>query len=324
MAFVTDDAVLDATFGDDADDNGVTANDACCVCGGGAPEQTTTTPTAEEETTTEAKKRDSIPCSGKKTDFGTECQCAANCHTCTVGLALEIINGQCSVCKNMRALFEGTCIETDVCEGTAVKGSVQGAGNFNRKCVVKNADGEDGGDPPVCRGKTTEGSSPQPCTCSANCHTCQGEVCSVCKNKHALFGGDCIDDAACEEVGGTVAGAGNFNRRCEGQITPKTTSTTPAPCPTDPLAHFKDARSNTRLKAAATYVLDDGKLASVDNAAGCAAKCIAYGRGSECKGFDLKARGGQLRCNLLESSSLLGTSVVASEKYDLYDRSTFC
>ena len=286
---------------------------------------------------TAATTRDSIPCSGKKTDFGTDCQCAANCHKCTVGSALEIIIGQCSVCKNKRSLFEGNCIASDFCKGSTIKGTVQGSGNFNRKCVVidasDNASEEEGDQPTVCNGKITEGSSPpQPCTCPSNCHTCQGNVCSKCKNKQALFGGQCIGTSACNEAGGEVKGTGNFNRQCKGgkESTTTTTTTTAtsttiteAPCPTDALDHFSSARVGVRLKAAASFMLK--KVGTVGSSADCAAQCIAYGaRLDECKAFELKARGGKLRCNLLTTSSTLGTSMVSSVKYDLYDRSNYC
>ena len=323
-ALLIDRSPSELTFDNDADDDGLTAKDACCVCGGGAAEDTTT---GEPITTA---KRDSIPCSGKKTDRGTECQCAANCHTCTVGSALQVVDGQCSVCKNTRSLFEGNCIESDVCEGTAIKGTVQGRGNFNRKCVVaEESDSKDETDDKetlVCAGKTTEGSSSQPCTCPINCHTCQGDVCLKCKNKQYNFDGQCISSSACNQVGGTTKGAGNFNRACEGgkQETTTTTTTTEAPCPTDALDHFNDVRAGIRLKGAGSFVLNNGKFASVDDAGDCAGKCIAYGTGSECKAFELKARGGQMRCNLLTSSSTLGTSIVSSAKYDLYNRANFC
>lgn len=303
---------------DDADADDVTADQACCTCGGGAPEppKTTVKPTT-------AAPRDSIPCSSKKTDIGTECVCDANCHTCTVGSKLEVIKGQCSKCKNSQALFAGNCVSTDACE--AEGGSVQGTGKFSRTCNIIEENDEDA-KVPVCKGKATEGSSPEPCTCPRNCHTCQGQVCLLCKNKQVLVGDQCVESSVCtDDNQGQVAGTGNFGRRCVGattaETTKPTTSTTTA-CPSDGLEHFDAARVEVRLKKAADFVFDDGKIPKVEDAGACADSCIKYG--NACKAFELKVRGGQLRCNLLRSSASLGTSIVASEKYDLYDRSRFC
>lgn len=328
------------TLDDDTDGGGVAANDACCACGRGSVVGVITT----RKPTTAAADRDSILCSGKKTNVGDDCLCAANCHTCTVGPALQVASGQCSVCKNARSLFAGNCIESNVCEGITIKGTVKGGGNFNRKCVLEGGlgdeqdgvkDGGGGEQPLVCVGKSTEGSPPQPCTCPTNCHTCRGNVCSKCKNMRALLNGQCIATAACNEAGGEVKGTGNFNRKCEGgevtqhttaaatpTPTPTTTTAAEVPCPTDSLDHFNGARVGVRLKAASSFVLH--KIATVGSGADCAAQCIAYGTRSECKAFELKARGGMLRCNLLTTSSTLGTSMVSSAKYDLYDRSNFC
>ena len=321
------------TFNDDADGDGLTANDACCACGGRGSAKIETVPI-----TTPAAivvPRDAIPCAGKKTDVGTQCQCGANCHTCTVGPTLEIIVGQCSVCKNKHSLFEGNCITGDFCKSSTIKGTVQGSGNFNRKCIVLQTSGDrDGGDDElnVCKGRFTDAPEPQPCTCPSNCHTCQSSVCLKCKNKQALSGGQCITTSACSGAGGTVRGAGNFNRKCILAGAKQTTAATPkrttaAPCPTDALKRFKNARVGVRLKGAAALASDlkaggDSKFPSVPSAGVCAAHCIAYG--SACKAFELKARGGQLRCNLMSSNSAFGTSVVTSAKFDLYERSHFC
>lgn len=334
------------TFSNDADVDGLTAKDACCTCGGGGGggsggAKTETTPVAPPATT--AVSRESIPCAGKKTDVGAKCQCGANCHTCTVGPDLEILVGKCSICKNARSLFEGNCITGDYCKGSVIKGAVQGNGQFNRKCVAfvtttdKDLNGG-GGDQPVCRGKFTDAliSEPQPCTCPSNCHTCKGAMCLKCKNKHALSGGQCITTSACGGAGGVVKGTGNFNRECNIASTTHTTivttattstRTTKVPCPPGSLDRFDNVRVGVRLQGAAALAsnLKDGgvsKFPSVASSEVCADHCIAYG--AACKAFELKARGGQLRCNLLSSSSTFGTSIVASAKFDLYERLNFC
>ena len=169
-------------------------------------------------------------------------------------------------------------------------------------------------------GKKTEAGDA--CKCPADCHTCQGLTCSLCKNKAVLLDGSCGSSDECSSAGGRVTGAGNFGRACavSDETTTEAAATTTAPCPSNELDHFAASKQGVRLKGSQQLVLDGGASA-VANSATCARLCV--GAGKKCKAFELKARGGILRCNLMSASSKT-SSIVLSNRWDLYDRLDFC
>jgi hypothetical protein len=276
---------------------------------------------------------------GKVSEGGKLCECAVNCYSCLVGSNLEILPDKCEICKNSKVLHNSGCIEPIECS-SMVGMAVRGEGKFNRRCIAVPDTADDENRSQTCVGKTFEGTT-QACSCAqlvvstSNCYSCvsgggASAKCLVCKNARVLMDGRCVDDATCEDVGGVPTGAGNFRRTCnmDGTTTtrkPTTTITiaTDDPCPAAVMDHFEDAVVGTRLKGANKLVLaGGGSIFSVKDAADCAAQCVGFGE--RCKAFEIKVRGGVLRCNLLSTSTALGAGTATSKLWDMYDRSRFC
>jgi hypothetical protein len=301
------------SLADDADSDGVDASQACCACGGG---NTDGQPIVRQ-------------CVGRTTaETSMSCACGSSCHTCQLDNRLQPIDGGCTVCKNGQLLSDGSCITEGACE--AAGGTALGSGNFNRKCLPPQS--------ATCVGRTTE--SGKACKCPADCHTCEGLTCTLCKNKAVLIAGTCDSGAACVATGGSPVGNGRFGWVCteasdpteaaattttttttiEAAATTKAVAATTTSCPQDLVEHFASPKQGIRLKGALQLVLANGASVAQSNAE-CAVRCVAAG--SSCKAFELKARGGVLRCQLMSESSKT-RSIVLSAKWDLYDRLDFC
>ena len=148
----------------------------------------------------------------------------ADCHKCSEDASA------CVRCYNGKYLHRGQCVEH--CPPPAAP---VGSGKFNRRCVAPSIDGTTDGTtdttPAAAAATTTAANNltapppagtPNPACVRKknNCHECSsaegvavqvGIVCTMCKNKHYLHQGVCVEKCP---AGMVHRGAGNFKRLC--------------------------------------------------------------------------------------------------------------
>jgi hypothetical protein len=162
-------------------------------------------------------------CVGQNAGDGTKCKCDGDCYECAWDSNLAEA-GQCTRCKNDKALLDGGCVAQSACPQSV---QLAGKSSFGIECVETPAAfvatttcvGQNAGDGTKCM-------------CDSDCYECawdsnlaEAGQCTRCRNSMALLDGSCVAQSACP-TSVQLNGKSSFGIECVDTAAPVFVATT--------------------------------------------------------------------------------------------------